>query len=258
MLERVNYDKCPLCFSKDFKEYFIANCEKHISYNNKLSKKIVWNQCNNCSHIYTEGYFTNESLKIIFSSTQDNQVAGADLEVNRIISSKIINKIVPYQKNGIWLDVGFGNGSLIFTADEYGFQTIGLDLREENVNTLIKLGFETYKNEICNFKHDKLVSVISMADVLEHTNYPVNALKSAKRLLKKNGVLFLSMPNSDQISWKIATEQNKNPYWGELEHYHNFSRKRMYELLIAHNFTPINYSISERYRMCMEIIAIAN
>jgi hypothetical protein len=47
-----------------------------------------------------------------------------------------------------------------------------------------------------------------------------------------------------------------NPYWGEIEHYHNFSRKRLYALLQNHGFKPADYHISERYRVCMEVIAI--
>jgi protein O-GlcNAc transferase len=48
---------------------------------------------------------------------------------------------------------------------------------------------------------------------------------------------------------------NANPYWGEIEHYHNFSRARLYTLLEEFAFKPQSYGISERYRACMEVIA---
>ncbi|MGB8899283.1 MAG: hypothetical protein WCC90_08670 [Methylocella sp.] len=47
-----------------------------------------------------------------------------------------------------------------------------------------------------------------------------------------------------------------NPYWGEIEHYHNFSRKRPYALLEEHGFRPVEYHVTERYRVCVEVIAI--
>jgi protein O-GlcNAc transferase len=47
-----------------------------------------------------------------------------------------------------------------------------------------------------------------------------------------------------------------NPYWGEIEHYHNFSRKRLYAHLEEQGFRPAEYHISERHRLCMEMIAI--
>ena len=52
------------------------------------------------------------------------------------------------------------------------------------------------------------------------------------------------------------TEQNVNPYLGELEHYHNFSRTRLVSLLDVYGFDVVRYGISERYRVCMEIVAI--
>ena len=74
----------------------------------------------------------------------------------------------------------------------------------------------------------------------------------AKRVLNT----ILSMPNTENVLWKILTQQNINPYWGELEHYHNFSRTRLYSLLSEYGFEPVRYGISERYRLCMEIVCI--
>ncbi len=51
------------------------------------------------------------------------------------------------------------------------------------------------------------------------------------------------------------SQQNLNPYLGEIEHYHNFSRTRLFELLEECGFGIVKYGISERYRVCMEIIA---
>ena len=95
-----------------------------------------------------------------------------------------------------------------------------------------------------------------MADVLEHMPFPKQGLIAANKLLRTGGVLLVSMPNSENIVWRLTTEQNSNPYWGELEHYHNFGRSRLYRLLEDHGFTAVRYGVSERYRMCMEVVAV--
>jgi protein O-GlcNAc transferase len=100
------------------------------------------------------------------------------------------------------------------------------------------------------------MSVISMADVLEHIPFPRPALETAHRLLKPRGVLFLSMPNIESFVWLALDEAGTNPYWGELEHYHNFGRTRLYTLLRETGFSPVHYTISHRYRAGMEVIAI--
>ena len=48
----------------------------------------------------------------------------------------MVEKVLDYKSSGLWLDVGFGNGSLLFTAQEYSFQPVGLDLRKSNVEDL--------------------------------------------------------------------------------------------------------------------------
>lgn len=103
---------------------------------------------------------------------------------------------------------------------------------------------------------DDPISVISMADVLEHIPYPKEVLQKSYELLGKKGVLFLSLPNSETIIWKVRDAQNINYYWSEMEHYHNFSRTRLYSLLDECGFEPVKYGISERYGMGMEIVAI--
>jgi protein O-GlcNAc transferase len=46
------------------------------------------------------------------------------------------------------------------------------------------------------------------------------------------------------------------PIGGEIEHYHNFSRKRLYAHLEEQGFRPVEYHVSERHRVCMDVVAI--
>jgi hypothetical protein len=63
------------------------------------------------------------------------------------------------------------------------------------------------------------------------------------------------MPNFDCMAWRLMDLSNTNPYWGELEHFHNFSRARLLSLLKEMGFEAVHYGISHRYRGCMEVIA---
>jgi len=66
-----------------------------------------------------------------------------------------------------------------------------------------------------------------MADVLEHMPYPKPALAAAYRLLRPGGILFVSMPNYGCAAWRLLDALQCQTYWGELEHYQNFSRARL-------------------------------
>jgi SAM-dependent methyltransferase len=256
MSDRVLFESCPLCESKEIMNTVIGDCSKHSLYSFLLSPKIQWQACNDCAHIFTEGYYTDRARKIIFGKTHDFQKVGGPIEQNRNISAKMVEKVLPFISEGAWLDIGFGNGSLLFTAQEYGFKPIGIDLRIGNVNALKSLGIDAYCEDLLSLSLPEKLSVISMADVLEHIPYPKEALLAANKLVKENGVLLVSMPNTENILWKALTDQNQNPYWGEMEHYHNFSRTRIYALLNEFGFEPVRYGISERYRICMEVVSL--
>ena len=254
--ERVIYSACPLCGSAGITELRRASCRDAATYNEALSDTVRWMRCGACEHVFTEGYFTDEALRLVFRKTEPNQVAGADLERNRAISARMIETVLQYRDSGLWIDVGFGNGALLMTADEYGFDTLGLDLREASVIAMKLLGFDCRVADIRTLEPGREAAVVSMADVLEHTPFPGECLAAAHRLLARDGVLFLSMPNADAFAWRMADMQRRNPYWGEIEHYHNFGRKRLYALLEEHGFAPRRYGISDRYRMGMEVVAV--
>jgi 2-polyprenyl-3-methyl-5-hydroxy-6-metoxy-1,4-benzoquinol methylase len=256
MGDRIPYRACPLCDGAVMQKVTTADCSGHPLYKPQINPVIAWVRCENCGHVFTDGYFTPEALSIVFSSTQSNQQVGADMERQRLVSAKIVDRVSNWKASGEWLDIGFGNGSLLFTADEFGFKPVGVDLRRENVKTLEKFGIEAHCCvDITEFSAPGRFSVISLADVLEHMPFPRKALTAVAGLLKDDGILFLSMPNMDSMIWRGLDHVGQNPYWAEIEHYHNFGRKRLASLLGGFGFEVIHYAVSERYRACMELIA---
>jgi len=255
MQERIPFGKCPLCECPELANAARGDVSGHPLYHPSLERIVQWKRCTACGHVFTQGYFSDEALKLVFRSTHENQQAGSDLEKQRYLSAHIVEKVLPYASSGTWLDVGFGNGSLLFTAQEYGFTPLGLDLRAENVKAMAALGIEAHCKDLCELSMDGACAVMSMADVLEHARYPTKTLQAARRLLSDTGVLFVSLPNMESMVWTTMDRQRANPYWAEIEHYHNFGRTRLYALLAEMGFEPVRYGISERYRAGMEVIA---
>ena len=65
------------------------------------------------------------------------------------------------------------------------------------------------------------------------------------------------MPSFDCALWRKLDAENACPYWSELEHFHNFSRPRLYALLAETGFKPLRFNVSYRYLIGMEVIARA-
>jgi SAM-dependent methyltransferase len=252
---RIPFEGCPLCRGRDLKLIRTADCSQHPLYHPLVPRIMHWMRCGDCAHVFTDGYFSAEVMSTVFARTLDHQKAGFAFEQQRFISARMVEKVARHAMLGAWLDVGFGNASLLFTVQEWGFDPVGLDLRRDNVEALKKLGIEAHCQDLAALEGAARFAVISMADVLEHVPFPQEGMTAARRLLAPGGILFVSMPHYDCAAWRLLDKANANPYWSELEHFHNFTRQRLYALLEETGFAPVAYGVSERYRVCMEVIA---
>jgi len=255
MAQRIEYGACPLCASPDIAPSLVGDCAAHPCYDPSLPARMQWMDCSACAHQFTEGYFDADALDTILRVTHAGQQVGHQIEAQRAVSARMVEKVLPHVASGRWLDIGFGNASLLFTAAEYGFEPVGVDLRADNVETLRQLGIEAHCAPVETLRFAAPFQVVSMMDVLEHVPYPAVMLAAVRDNLAENGCVLLSMPNTETLLWTLMTQQNANPYLGEIEHYHNFSRTRLYALLRETGLEPLRYGISERYRACMEVVA---
>jgi protein O-GlcNAc transferase len=177
-----------------------------------------------CGHVFTDGYFDANAASIGFATTQPNQTVGSDMERQRPVSARIVARVARRMPEGRWLAVGSGNGSLLFTAEEWGFTPAGLDLRVANVRALKQLGYEAHCLPIEVLDHNACYSVISMADLLEHMPFPKPGLAAAHRLLRPEAMLFFSMP---EHGLEAAARQQGQALLGRDRALSHFSRKRL-------------------------------
>lgn len=201
---------------------------------------------------------------MLFKKAHAYQLAGGEMDAQRRLMAPVVERVLrslpsaqeAFKGRYAWFEVGFGNGALVMTAAEFGFEVTGFDLREQACQGLRTLGYHAEQTdflEIRNPPHPP--HVISMMDVLEHMPFPVRALRHAHDLLHPRGVLCLSLPNRNCSSWRTMDWANTNPYWIELEHHHNFSRASLMAVLEQCGFVPVDYAINARYKAGMEILA---
>ena len=255
-ITRTPYLACPLCDGLENTEVMVADCSHHPLFQPSLARQ-RWVRCRQCGHIHVDGYFGPDAARRLFAATQADMLPGHDMENQRNAWSRLIETVSALlgNRSGRWLDVGFGSGSLLTTAAEYGYSVTGLDLRPENVRILQLYDLDVRHTAFEDYAPEQALDVISMADVLEHMPFPLVALYQAADLLRMGGLLMLSMPNADSFVWRVLNENHANPYWGEIEHYHNFGRKRLESLLQECGFEPVHFGVSPRYRVGMEIVA---
>ena len=97
------------------------------------------------------------------------------------------------------LDVGCGTGNISLEVAELGCEVLGIDLDKESIeyankrNTLKNCKFKVANAQDLDLKEK--FDVIIASEVLEHLKHPENLVDFVNKNLKKEGFLFLSIPN---------------------------------------------------------------
>lgn len=138
----------------------------------------------------------------------------------------LINSLQP--NKGRILDIGAGTGDFLLTAQENGWQTIGLEPSPRAKGIAIKKGIsfveDTKELESNSF------DTITMWHVLEHVPDLDSQIKELKRLLKPDGTLIIAVPN-----YKSFDAKHYGAFWAAYDvpiHFWHFSKKAI-QLLFA-------------------------
>ena len=150
------------------------------------------------------------------------------------------------------LDLGCSSGQSSIKAAKTAQKVVGVDFDE----SLLRLAKETAKREkIKNVEFRKVnlekglkykensFDKIIFLDVLEHLVERDKILKDIKRVLKKDGLVFVGVPNKD-TSWKKRQREVGVCSFSDPDHKIEFSKKEILDLLKKHGFKIINVSFS--------------
>jgi len=180
------------------------------------------------------------------------------------------------------LDVGCGEGLLLLILDELGHECYGLDIAEASDKLQTACKQKNIKFQSCNIEVDSLpypdgfFDAVVCCQVLEHfTHSHLWAIKEMYRVLKKNGIIEIDVPNVVCFRNRSRILRGKNITFDYEKHYllekpilykglsfyphrHNreFTKNELKLLLEAGSFEKIrvNYLSSRRYRVGLERI----
>jgi len=139
-------------------------------------------------------------------------------------------------KPGKILDIGCGRGLFLDVMRRGGWSTIGTELNKEtasyaiNVYDLKILPGDIIQHQLPNESLD----AININQVLEHLTNPHEVIKECHRLLKKDGVLVISVPDLRSLQFTIGQAN-----WFLLDlpfHLFHFTEKGLRRLLIKNKF----------------------
>lgn len=153
--------------------------------------------------------------------------------LNCLLYSKLLKQkdILGYRKGAKVLDIGCGDGKYLLAKQEKGCSCFGVDINEEALRRLK----EKNKNIDTFFGNlweaglmNESFDIVNLDSVLEHIAEPEKLLNEIKRVMKKNAILRVVVPNSSSLTYKIFRQ-----YWMGLDcprHLYTFSIDNMKQL----------------------------
>ena len=220
---------------------------KYIGNNSSFPESKVY-QCNKCEFALTNPLPTSDQIKEFYESgfyVKDTNLSGLEQRLQfsekRAVSQfNFIKDSLPKPSSRIKaLELGCSEGSLLILLEKYGFQVTAYEpdikmaklanerLMNENSKVLNQLfseeelGVENYYDLICS------------SHVFEHIAQPNSHLNSIKKALKKNGCLFLEIPNQYALKNFVGSHATKHG------HLYCYSPQSIQELLKNNGFKVI-------------------
>ncbi len=118
---------------------------------------------------------------------------------------KRLKELLKYKQSGHLLDVGFGSGTFLRLAKESGFEVSGTEISEYAcLYARETYGIEVFKGDLKDARFPSArFDVVTLWHALEHLPDPMSTLKEIHRILKKDGLLVVAVPNLNNIITRI-------------------------------------------------------
>lgn len=222
-------ENCPVC-GNDSREFFL----------HRMGLEIY--RCKNCTHRYLNPRIKfDEAVKIYSddSTASDIYKSPIQKEIDNIkytYGLKIIEKLNPPSKNKI-MDLGCGTGLFLKIAQENGWtECIGIDANSNYSDGYIADGKAGLKYINTTFESLDINKVgqeydcISLWNVLEHLYDLAGIVNSMREILKKDGLIFIMVPNVESLITRLSREMSPTFNWKHVSHFSPASLKKLFEL----------------------------
>lgn len=240
-LKKIN---CPLC--QEIQTSFLLK-ENDLNVVN----------CPSCGFIYVNPEPTLKELKRFYNQYYPkNSESLWEEQMEEVFQSEGLNEIEKFKKTfrqaqGKILDVGCGYGFFLESLKKRNWQIYGVEISKKAVSFAQKnLGRNILEK---SFKEAKFPSnffdVVTFWYVLEHLKNPLEDLKEAHRVLKRDGLIIVRVPNEstrfDKIFYHLGKWAYKFFLMNPPRHLNDFRPKTLFKFLEKSGFLEIKIKNSK-------------
>ncbi len=257
--------KCEICESNNI-DFLFKQYDKNLD----IKKYFYIYKCKNCSslflnprpeykelekHYSKEKYYSLKNIESKESKKTKLKIRLYDIYFNSNKSNFLLKAIFSpikfiirgtnLAKENKLLDIGCGSGQFLYEMKELGMNVQGVEPGEFNEEENKKYKLSIKKSNLINARHRKeSFDLITLNHVLEHLDNPHETLSEIKKILKKEGKLIISVPNTNFLAYWIF---GKN--WYQLDvprHIINYSNKNLKVIIEKHGFKVLKTRYNSR------------
>ena len=197
-------------------------------------------QCKECSFIQS----SNLTDVLSFYENLEDPSYEANRKERLLQAKKIVAIIKKYKTTGRLLDIGAGSGIFVEEAISGGFMASGVEpsawLQKKAIEHSLPVTLGTFPNHVCAGPYD----VITIIDVIEHVNDPVELLKESYKALHKGGVIVVVTPDVSSLVARVL----KYKWWHfRIAHIGYFNKNTLHKALTKAGFKKAHVTSAKWY-----------
>ena len=222
-----------------------------------VESRLRYVRCNSCGLIYLNPRYTDDFLREVYQQHdvpfvrrwRENLSGGADPGLAEY--QQLVERSLPYEKLKLELlarlapqrsilDVGFGAGVFLATAQRLGWEAAGVELKQSTCQFLTAmLDIPAFEGELPEVDlGGRRFGCVTLIDTLEHLTRPRQYLARAHELLLPGGVLMISVPNTASVELRLRKGRAR-PLAGWHYHLLCFTAATLTKMLEGAGFTGV-------------------
>ncbi|HPR56909.1 MAG TPA: class I SAM-dependent methyltransferase [Bacteroidales bacterium] len=252
--------KCPLCSGERISHHLTIPDYFLSKENFSVSK------CLDCGFIFTNPRPTKNDISFYYKSddyiSHSNKNTGLISFFYKIVRNYSLrqkfNLISKFKSPGHLLDIGCGTGEFLHFMHLHNWHTTGIEPAQEPryfaVNNYL---LDVFDEEVLSSLAPESFDLITLWHVLEHVEDLKLRIQQIKKLLKKDGLLIIALPNC--LSWDAQHYKNFWAAWDLPRHRYHFTPSTIHLLLRKYQFNifyvhPLKFDsyyislLSEKYK----------
>ena len=230
------------------------NANQHILFDRRKGLEGSWRlvECNHCGVVSMIPMPSEEQLANYYNAYSNNQKIDMSKrfgsryprlrKLYHLISGDVDPRdFIRVPAGARVLDYGCGHAGYLSDFHDRGIAISGAEIAGYIVEACCDHGYDVHK--VDDFSHipfnDDEFDIVYLMQVFEHLRDPHAFLRELARILKKNGELYLAVPNASSI-WRRVFGRNWISGWFAPFHLFHYNKYNLSKIASEHGFDLVN------------------